>query len=72
MKGPGEDFEERWNASLRRAEGMPGWNEMTLAEQKTASSRFRKALERYSIENPMGNRMTGGAYVSLESSNKAG
>ncbi|AXH66429.1 hypothetical protein SEA_SATIS_280 [Streptomyces phage Satis] len=42
MKSRAAEFDEQWAASVRRAEGTPDWDRMTLDEQKLASSRIRK------------------------------
>jgi hypothetical protein len=42
MTFPADGFDEQWAASVRRSEGTPDWNEMTLDQQKAASSLIRE------------------------------
>jgi hypothetical protein len=39
---PGEEFDERWGASVRRAEDMPAWDRMTLKEKAEFSSLLKR------------------------------
>lgn len=66
------EFEELWDASLARAADTPSWNEMTLREQQKRSSEFRREMNRYGEQDPLGERMEGGLYGSPKNSNRAG
>jgi hypothetical protein len=67
-----KEFEALWDASLARSEGTPDWYSLTLEQQKALSSKFRRDMNTYGGENPMGNRMDSGLYGSPPSSKEAG
>lgn len=67
-----DEFEKLWGASLARAESTPDWNDLTLQEQQERSSEFRREMDRYGEQDPLGERMEGGLYSSPRNSKRAG
>lgn len=72
MTDPGAEFDALLASSVERAAGTPGWTELDLETQKARSSRFRREMERYGRENPLGGRTETGLYALPPSSREAG
>lgn len=58
--------------SVSQARYRRGWHDMNLEEKKTCSSRFRRAMKKYSQERPDGVLMDAEVFVSPGSSTEAG